>query len=117
MDIKLSKLTEEDRDFLGDYYSKMLGEDFAEALITDYKPKKEHSFNNMRKANKRSSSKMDGKFQKTSALDGKNRSKLKDYYKVLWGDEYANAEVEDYTPEGDQIQLKASADGLKKKQS
>lgn len=39
-------------------------------------------------------------FKKVSELTGEDRSKLKSYWKELWGEEFANALVSDYKPEG-----------------
>lgn len=47
------------------------------------------------------------KFVKLSALTSPDRTKLKGYWKDLWGNEYADAAVEDYKPEGKTQKVKA----------
>ena len=48
------------------------------------------------------------KFVKISELQGEDKTKLKGYWKELYGDEYANAMVTDYKPEGKSKKVEAS---------
>jgi hypothetical protein len=50
------------------------------------------------------------KFKKISELDQSSRSKVKEYFSELYGNEYANAMVQDYKPEGEKKKVVAKKD-------
>ncbi|HUU89036.1 MAG TPA: hypothetical protein VMX17_14975 [Candidatus Glassbacteria bacterium] len=47
------------------------------------------------------------KFTKVSELAGEDRTKLKGYWKDLFGPEYANAMVTDFKPDGKEKKVEA----------
>lgn len=51
-------------------------------------------------------------FKKLAELSPEDRSLVKDFWKDLYGDQYANAMVEDYTPDGKKKEVKASKDSF-----
>jgi hypothetical protein len=53
-------------------------------------------------------------FYKISELSGEDRTKLKQYWFELWGNEFAKALVTDYEPSGDMKKTKANSGNRKK---
>ena len=50
---------------------------------------------------------MSGDFVKISELSTADRGKLREYWKELWGKEFADALVTDFEPQGDKIKVQA----------
>ena len=50
---------------------------------------------------------MSNEFKKIADLSAEDRGKLKEYWKELWGKEFADALVTDFKPQGDQKKVKA----------
>ena len=48
-------------------------------------------------------------FKKIASLTGEDRTKLREYWKELWGDEYAKALTTDFKPEGKQKEVAAKS--------
>lgn len=48
-------------------------------------------------------------FRKVSELQGDDRTKLKEYWKDLYGPEYANSMVTDFKPDGEQKKVEAGS--------
>ena len=48
-------------------------------------------------------------FKKVSELAGEDRTKLKGYWKELYGPEYAKAMVTDFKPDGEQKKVEAGS--------
>ena len=54
------------------------------------------------------------KFVKVSELSSEDRTKLRSYWKELWGSEFAKALVTDYEPDGEKVAVAAKKNSVKK---